>query len=125
MVVQKDKIRMCIDYTELNSATTKLRYPLPNASSIFPNLAGNKFFASMDLRSGCHQLSLTDHASNWSAFVTPFGQYRFLRVPFGLANAPSWFQRAMTEVVLQGLVGLICYVDIIVIAPSEAEFLAR
>jgi hypothetical protein len=67
MAVQKDKIRMCIDYTELNSATTKMRYPLPNASAIFPNLAGNKFFASMDLRSGYHQLGLTDHASNWYA----------------------------------------------------------
>jgi len=73
MAIQKNKIRMCIDYTELNSATTKLRYPLPNASAIFPNLAGNKFFASMDLRSGYHQLGLTDHASNWSVFVTPFG----------------------------------------------------
>jgi hypothetical protein len=128
MAIQKNKIRMCIDYTELNSATTKMRYPLPNASAIFPNLAGNKFFASMDLRSGYHQLGLTDHASNWSAFVTPFGQYRFLRVPFGLANAPSWFQRAMTEVVLQGLVGIVCYVfidDIIVFAPTESEFLAR
>ena len=82
----------------------------------------------MDLRSGYHQLALSDHASEWSAFITPFLQYRFLRVPFGLANAPAWFQRAMSEIVLAGLVGIICYVfvdDIIVFGKTESEFLAN
>jgi hypothetical protein len=74
MAVQKDKIRMCIDYTALNSATTKMRYPLPNSSAIFLNLAGNRFFASMDLRSGYHQLGLTEHVrfcnTIWSISVS-------------------------------------------------------
>ena len=128
MASQKDKIRMCIDYRELNNSTKKMRYPLPNPASIFQNLAGNKFFAHMDLRSGYHQLGMTAQASEWSAFITPFGQYKFLRVPFGLANAPAWFQRSMSELVLAGLIGIIAYVfvdDIIVYARTEEEFLAN
>ena len=128
MASQKDKIRMCIDYRELNSITKKMRYPLPNPSNIFQNLAGNQYFAHMDLRSGYHQLAMSPEASEWSAFVTPFGQYKFLRVPFGLANAPAWFQRAMSELVLAGLVGIISYVfvdDIIVYGRTESEFLAN
>ena len=71
---------------------------------------------------------MSPEASEWSAFVTPFGQYKFLRVPFGLANAPAWFQRAMSELVLAGLVGIISYVfvdDIIVYGRTESEFLAN
>lgn len=97
MAAQKDKVRMCIDYRELNGSTKKMRYPLPNPTSIFLNLAGNKFFGQLDLRFGYHQLAMSNHASEWSAFITPFGQYRFLRVPFGLANARG--------LVLNGYVG--------------------
>ena len=62
LAAQKDKIRMFIDYRELNSATKRLRYPLPNTASIFPNLAGSTIYASLKLRSGYHQLSLTSHS---------------------------------------------------------------
>ena len=64
MAEQKDKIRMCIDFRELSGATKKMRYPLPNPSSIFQNLAGNNFFGHMDLRSGYHQLAMPEHAVN-------------------------------------------------------------
>jgi hypothetical protein len=126
MAVQKDKIRTCIDYRRVNQATTKMRFPLPNPANIFPNLAGKKYFGSMDLRSGYHQLAMSEASSPWTAFVTPDSQYRFLRVPFGLANAPAWFQRAMSELVLAGLIGIVGHVfvdDIIIYGNSEEEFL--
>ena len=117
MAVQKDKIRTCIDYRRVNEATTKMRFPLPNPANIFPHLAGLKYFGSMDLRSGYHQLAIGEASSPWTAFITPDAQYRFLRVPFDLTNEPAWFQRAMSELVLAGLIGIVgrVFVDVIII----------
>lgn len=72
MTNQKDKIRMCIDYREINSVTLKMRYPLPNPAVIFQSRTGNKYFGHMNLLSGYHLLSMPEVASNWSAFVTPW-----------------------------------------------------
>ena len=63
MAVQKDKIRTCIDYRRVNEATTKMRFPLPNPANIFPFLSGQKYFGSMDLRSGYHQLAIDEASS--------------------------------------------------------------
>ena len=61
-------------------------------------LKGTKFFSTIDLRSGYYHIALGKDSRAKTAFVTPFGKYEFLQVPFGLAQAPAYFQHLMNQV---------------------------
>ena len=63
---------------------------------------GAKVFSTIDLRSGYHHIALGKSSTAKTAFVMPFGKYEFLMVPFGLAQAPAYFQLLMNKV-LKGL----------------------
>lgn len=119
--------RMCVDYRALNAVTVPLRYPIPNAKTLLERMAGNSVFATLDLRSGFHQIPLAPEARALTAFATPDGLFEYTRVPFGLRNAPPFFQRTMASV-LAGVVGRGCEVfidDIVVHGRDAAEFLAN
>jgi hypothetical protein len=73
-------------------------YPLPRMDDVFDRLAGAKFFSSLDLMSGYWQVPVAEADRNKTAFITPDGLYEFMRLPFGLNNAPSPFQRLMDRV---------------------------
>ena len=125
VVKQKGKHRLCVDYRVLNEATTPLKFPLPNLLGILERLAQKRWFATMDLKSGYHQVPIAAGSQRFTSFVTEFGQYEFTRVPFGLKNAPAFFQWTMNRV-LHGLVHEICEVyidDIIVFGTDEDSFL--
>ena len=79
-----------------------------------------KFFTALDLRSGYHNIALDKDAIRKTAFVTPFGKYDYLKVPFGLAQAPSYFQNLMNKV-LNGLNFTLAYLDDIIISSETAE----
>ena len=76
---------------------------------ILDALGGAKYFSSLDLASGYWQVMLSDDASLKSAFTTHCGLFEFVRMPFGLCNAPATFQRVM-QWVLAGLEGRSCFV---------------
>jgi hypothetical protein len=85
--------------------------------ALVKKLSGKKYYAVMDLTSGYHQCLLTEEASLLTSFVTSRGIYRWIRVPFGLQGAPSYFQKAMADEVLHDLIGKACeiYIDDVIV----------
>ncbi len=114
--------RFCIDYRRLNAQTKKDVYPIPRIDDILDTLGTAKYFSVLDLASGYWQVELDKEARQKSAFITHRGLFEFVRMPFGLCNAPATFQRLM-QVVLSGLEWDSCfvYLDDILIASTTSE----
>ena len=96
--------RMVVDYRQLNSQTVMDNFPLCRIQDSLESLgsANAKFFSTLDLQSGYHQVPIEEKSKQYTAFVTHDGLFEFNRLSFGLANAPACFSRLMTRV-LQGL----------------------
>lgn len=119
----KRKWRLVIDYRKLNEKTIDDRYPIPNITDILDKLGRCMYFTTLDLASGFHQVEVDERDIQKTAFSVENGHYEFLRMPFGLKNAPSTFQRVMDNV-LREHIGVICLVymdDIIVFSTSLTE----
>ena len=90
---------------------------------MYAKLKGAKVFSTIDLRSGYYHIALAKDSRAKTAFVMPFGKYKFLMVPFGLAQAPAYFHLLMNQV-LEGLNFAMTYLDdIIIFSNSEEEHL--
>ena len=98
-----------MDFRALNAITRTYVWPMPRVKDIFAKLGKSKFFTTLNLRSGYHHIALDDDAIRKTAFVTPLGKYEYLKFPFGLAQAPAYFQNLMTKV-LNGLPFTLAYV---------------
>ena len=124
LVPKKDgSLRFCVDYRKLNSITRRDVFPLPRVDDIFDTLNGAKYFTSLDLASGYWQVELDEDARTKSAFTTYNGLFEFVRMPFGLCNAPATFQRVM-QIVLAGLEWQSCFVyldDILIASKTFSE----
>lgn len=105
------KYRLVIDYRKLNQKTISDKYPIPEISTILANLGKMRYFTTLDLASGFHQIPLSSKDIEKTAFSVNNGKYEFVRLPFGLKNAPAIFQRVMDDV-LHEHIGKICYVYI-------------
>ncbi len=96
VVRKKDRsVRLCIDFRKLNSQTIKDACPLPNLEEVFSLLTGSKWFLVLDLKSGFYQIEMDEADKHKTAFVCPLGFWEFNRMPQGITNAPSMFQRLM------------------------------
>lgn len=116
--------RLCIDYRKLNAITKPDHYPLPRIDDLLQAtaLGTQAYISTMDLRAGYYQVRMNDSDKDKTGFVTPFGTYRFNRMPFGLRNAPATFQRLMDRF-RQGLGGLqlLVYLDDLILVSSSFE----
>lgn len=100
VVVVKKKngaVRLRVDYRKLNNQTIKDAYALPNIEEAFAALTGSRWFSVMDLKSGFYQVEVEEEDKHKTAFVTPVGFWEFNRMPQGVMNAPSTFQRVMEK----------------------------
>ena len=111
---------LVIDYRALNKVTRKFVWPMPKVEDIFSQLNGAKYFSTLDLRAGYHHIGLTTDSIPRTASMSPFGKYEYVKVPFGLAQAPAYFQELMTGV-LKDLPFAMAYLDDIIIYSSTPE----
>ena len=128
------KRRLCVDFRKVNkllqevitAGKTKGQisiHPLPKFDEMYAKLKGAKVFSTIDLKSGYHHIALGKSSRAKTTFVMSFGKYEFLMVPFGLAQAPAYFQLLMNKV-LKGLKFTMTYLDdIIIFSQDELQHL--
>ena len=128
LVTKKDgSRRFCVDYRALNDVTIKDSYPLPRIDDTLDALSGARWFSTLDLKSGYHQVEVAEEDKAKTAFSFGQGLWQFTVMPFGLCNAPSCFERLM-ERILEGLhwkTALIYIDDVLVFGGTFEEELER
>jgi len=128
VVTKKDgSLRFCVDYRKLNSVTRRDAYPLSHIDECLDALSRSRYFSAFDLRSNYHQVPMDMKHADKTTFIVRTGTYRFRRVPFGLCNAGSTFQRVM-DLALNRLNFYMCLVyldDIIVYSKTVEEHLVQ
>ena len=128
--------RMCIDFRKLNELQPEVQHadselggnislvPLPKIDEMYGRLKGAKVFTMLDVRSGYYHIGLSEGSKAKTPFVTLFGKAPFEAVPFGLAQAPAYFQQ-LISMVLQGCSDLMmAYLDgTVIFSKNEEEHL--
>ena len=119
LVQKKDRSwHYCIKFRGLNAVTTRDAYPLRLIEECIDSLADMQWYSALDMNSGYWQIPVAEEDKEKTAFITKYGLFHFLRMPFGLSNAPATFQRTM-NLVLSGLiwVNVIVYLDDMNVSP--------
>jgi len=116
--------RMCIDYTSLNKACPKDPFALPRIDQVIDSTAGCELLSFLDAYSGYHQIKLNPSDQMKTSFITPYGAYCYVTMPFGLKNAGATYQRCMQKC-LQTQIGrnVHAYVDDVVVKTKERRTL--
>ena len=117
IVKKPDKIRICLDPTKLNRAIKRGQYPTKTIEEVVANTAGAKFFSVIDANCGYWQIELDDDSSKLCTFNTPWGRFRYTRLPFGIKTAGDIFINEMDKI-LYGLPGVNVITDDILIYGS-------
>lgn len=116
-------LRLCVDFRELNKLLISDNYPLPNIEDLLGSLHEKKYFSTLDLKDGFYHVRMAEESVKYTAFTMVFGQFEFLRMPFGLKVAPSRFQRYINQV-LADLIRdghVVVYMDDILVASETVE----
>ena len=116
VVVEKPNgsLRICLDPQDLNRVLKRPHYPMRTLDEVTSKLKSAKYFSIFDARSGYWSIKLTEESSALTTFNTPFGRYRFKRLPFGVKSAQDEFQRRIDEV-YEGINGVDSIVDDIIV----------
>ncbi|XP_035658200.1 uncharacterized protein K02A2.6-like [Branchiostoma floridae] len=91
------KLRICLDSRDLNLALKRNHYPTPTLEEITPSLAGAKVFSKLDASNGYWNIKIDEESSLLTTFNTPYGRFKFNRLPFGLKVSQDVFQRKIDE----------------------------
>lgn len=95
------KIRICLDPRDLNRALQRPKYQMPTLEGTLPKLSKAKVFSTLDAKDGFYQVRLDEASSKMTTFWTPFGRYRYLRMPFGISLAPEVFECRRQELLAE------------------------
>lgn len=121
VVEKKDKsLRLCLDPHELNLNIKRNYTLMPTIEDLSHQLQNMEYFTVLDLKEGFWQIELTEKAKEYCTFSTPFGCYRFNRLPFGVASAPELFQYFNTSA-FGDLKGVFSYMDDILVYGKNKE----
>jgi transposase InsO family protein len=125
VVVKKpNKLRVCMDPSDLNAVLKRPHYQIPTVEELLPELNKAKVFTVLDAKDGFLQVELDEKSSKLTTMWTPFGRYRWLRLPFGIAPAPEEFQRRQHEF-FEGMSGVAVIADdVLVYGCGETQELA-
>ena len=114
-------LRLCLDPTDLNKVIMREHYPMKTVEEVSANLAGSEEFSVLDADKAFYQVRMHSDSTKYLVFNTPFGRYKFLRMPFGICSAPEVWQRVATEI-FEGLEGVeVMMDDILVHGKNKAE----
>ena len=116
------KLRLVIDYRQLNKQTIKSTWPIPSIEETFDTLEGGAYFTSIDMSAGFNQVPMEESSQDYTASSLAFGSFKWLRTPMGLTGSPPTFQ-CLVEKFLVGLTWKNCvpYLDDIIIFSSTPE----
>ncbi|XP_054281188.1 uncharacterized protein K02A2.6-like [Macrosteles quadrilineatus] len=103
-------VRICVDLSKLNNSVKRRFYPIPKIELSLAEIAGAKYFSKIDANSGFWQLNLAEESQDYTTFITPFGRYKFRKLPFGITSAPEEFQRRMSKA-LEGAKNCLVHID--------------
>ncbi|THH30850.1 hypothetical protein EUX98_g3348 [Antrodiella citrinella] len=122
IIYRNGKPRFCVDYRKLNTMTIPDEFPIPRQNEILSALSGAQVLSSLDALSGFTQIEMAEEDIEKTAFRTHKGLFQFRRMPFGLRNGPSIFQRTMQSI-LAPYLWLFClvYIDDIVVYSKSYE----
>lgn len=119
IVPKTNSIRICIDAKRtINKFIEMEHYPLPRMDDIFADLSNCEFFCVIDLSKAYLQLEVSVESQEYLTINTSKGLFRYTRLPFGVASAPSIFQSVMDQVLIN-LKGVKCYLDDILVGASN------
>ena len=114
-------VRLCLDPQNLNQTLKRNHYQTPDIDDVLPQLAEVKMFNLCDATDGFLQVKLSDKSSHLTTFWTPYGRYKWKRMPFGISTAPEEFQRRIS-CALKGLKGVPFVADdILIYGKDQAE----
>ena len=118
---ENGRLRSCLDPKDLNKAIKRERHPIPVLEQVTPKLTEAKLFSKIDARNGYWNVKLHEESSYLMTFNTPFGRYRFLRMPIGLRMSQYIFQFKIDETYCdcQGAIGIAD--DVTVYGKNEKE----
>lgn len=124
VVKSSGAIRLCGDFKVTVNPNVKVdTYPIPRVEDLFASLRGGKSFTTLDLSEAYLQMQLSDESKSFMVINTHRGLYRYNRLCFGVNSAPALFQKCM-DTILQGLNGVICYLDdVLITGIDEADHL--
>ena len=117
------QIRWCIDFRALNAHTVADSFPLPNIDANLHKLGKAKYFTTLDARGAFYSLEVEPGSRDYTTFTSVFGNYRWLRLPFGVKNGPAAYSRLIMMALQHLPPGFtLAYVDDIIIYSIYSEY---
>jgi hypothetical protein len=113
-------VRPCLDPSGINKVLETEKFPIPTIEDIIAEIGDARYFSVVDITKGFWQIRLDKKSADICTFVTPYGRYQFLRLPFGLASAAEIFRKYL-DAIISGTSGVIAYMDDLLIYARSIE----